>query len=183
MRIAVYGGSFNPPHVGHLLVSAWVRWTDRADAVWWVPVRGHPFAKDLAPYEARVDLCRAAVALLPDAAVSTIESELPVPSYTIDTLDALAARFSGDTFRLVVGADVLGEVHRWKSWDVLAARYAPIVVGRGGYPCPPDAVAFPEVSSTDVRRRAAAGEPLDAWVPAVLVDRVRALYGGGPSPT
>lgn len=178
MRIGVYGGSFNPPHVGHAMVSAWLRWTDRVDEVWWVPVAGHPFAKDLLPFAERVALCEAVVAGLPGARVCTIESELPRPSYTIDTLGALAARHRGHAFRLVVGADVLGEVGKWKDWAGLSARFDPIVVGRQGFPTPPGAIDFPGVSSTEIRARAARGEGLEHLVPAVIRDRVAALFRG-----
>ena len=57
MRVAVYGGSFNPPHVVHLMVASWLRWTDRCDELWCVPVCAHPFDKDLAPYDERLAWC------------------------------------------------------------------------------------------------------------------------------
>ncbi|MEZ4235988.1 MAG: nicotinate-nicotinamide nucleotide adenylyltransferase [Myxococcota bacterium] len=182
--VAVYGGSFNPPHVGHLMVSDWLRWTARCDAVWWVPVRGHPFAKDLAPFEDRLALCEVAARLV-GAEVCAVEGELPVPSYTVDTLTELARRHPGTSLRLVVGADVLPETDRWKQWDVIEARFAPIVVGRAGAPPVPDAVTFPEVSSTEIRSRVRAGLPVDHLVPAGILDRVRALWGhsSGAPPT
>lgn len=176
MRVAVYGGSFNPPHVGHLMVSAWLAWTDRADQVWWIPVRDHPFAKELAPFDVRVGWCRTATADLPHVVVSTVEAGLPTPSYTIDTLDHLARAHPEHTFRLVIGADVLGDVARWKAWDRIEAGYAPIAVGRGGWPCPPGAIVFPELSSTEIRDRAARGEPIDHLVPAAIRDQVLAHW-------
>jgi nicotinate-nucleotide adenylyltransferase len=180
MRVAIYGGSFNPPHIGHLMVSAWLRWTARCEQVWWVPVHGHAFAKDLVSFDERVALCREATASLPDVQISEIERELPVPSYTIDTLRALVLRHPGATIRLVVGADVLQETHRWKDWDGISREFDPIVVGRQGFPTPPGAVDFPGVSSTEIRRRALAGEPMDELVPAAILERVRALYGATP---
>ena len=182
MRVAVYGGSFNPPHVGHAMVSAWLRWTGLADEVWWLPVLGHPFAKDLVPFDERVALCEAVARELPAARVSTIEQQLPTPSYTVDTLDALALRFPAHTFRLVVGADVLSEVDRWKDWAGITRRYAPIVVGRQGYAPPAETVDFPGVSATEIRLRCARGLPIEHLVPAAIAPRVRALYGssGGP---
>lgn len=178
-EVAVYGGSFNPPHVGHLMVTAWLRWTARSDAVWWVPVRGHPFAKDLIGFDERVALCRGALGGFDGVEVREVERELPVPSYTIDTLDHLARQHPEARLRLVVGADVLGETDRWRRWDEIAARYPPIVVGRAGYPAVPGTIAFPEVSSTEIRARIRAGQPVDHLVPAVILDRVRALYSSG----
>lgn len=176
----MYGGSFDPPHVGHAMVAAWLRWTDRADEVWLVPVRGHPFGKDSASYEDRLAMTAAVASLLPGVRASDVERDLPVPSYTIDTLDALAARHPEHTFRLVVGADCLAEVHRWKDWAGIERRYAPILVGRQGYAPLPDTIDFPGVSATDVRARVARGEEIGHLVPAVIADRVRALYSGGP---
>jgi nicotinate-nucleotide adenylyltransferase len=178
MRVAIYGGSFNPPHIGHLMVSAWLRWTARCEQVWWVPVHGHAFAKDLVAFDERVALCRAATAEMPDVEILEIERELPVPSYTIDTLHELSRRHPGTSFRLVVGADVLQETHRWKDWAGISRDFDPIVVGRQGFPTPPGTVDFPGVSSTEIRRRAAAGEPMDELVPAAILARVRALYSG-----
>lgn len=178
MRIAVYGGSFNPPHVGHLMVAAWLRWTDRADRVWLLPALAHPFAKDLAPFAERVALCEAVAGCVDGLEVCTVEGELPEPSYTIDTLTELRRRHPDHTFRLIVGADVLPETPRWKRWDAIEAQFDPILVGRQGWPEPMDAVAFPGVSSTDIRARARAGAPLEHLVPAAIVERVRRLYQG-----
>lgn len=175
MRVAIYGGSFNPPHVGHAMVAGWLRWTDRADEVWLVPSFAHPFDKELAPFDARIAMCRAlAEAVGPWVHTDAIEATLPVPSYTIDTLDTLAARHPEHELRLVVGADILDSVAQWKRWDDVCARYSPIIVGRAGYRAPPDAVVFPEISSTEVRRRLAAGAPVDHLVPKGVLALARA---------
>ena len=169
MRIAVLGGSFDPPHIGHGLVSAWLLWADRADAVWLLPAFAHPFGKQSRPFAERVALCEALAQSI-DARIEVceVERDLPRPSYTIDTLDHLAKAHPEHQFQLVVGADVLPETPRWKSWDQIQSRFAPIVVGRAGYDSPDGSVVFPEVSSTEIRRRLAAGLPIDHLVlPAV----------------
>ncbi len=166
MRVAVFGGSFNPPHLGHAMVAAWVRWADRADEVWFTPTLQHAFDKSLAPWSARAAACEELAALLGGwASVCRIEAELPVPSYTVRTLDALAARHADVEFRLVLGADAWEQRASWHQWSRIEKVYSPIVVGRGARPGL-DAPAFPDLSSTEVRRRLAAGEPVDAWVPA-----------------
>ena len=183
MRVAVYGGSFNPPHVGHLMVAAWLRWTSQADEVWLLPTFEHPFAKGLVPFATRVAWCEAVAAEVPSTRVCTIEAELPVPSYTIGTLSALALRHPGHELRFVLGADQAEHVHRWKAWREIEARFAPIQVGRQGCPTPEGAIDFPGVSSTDVRARIAAGEPVGHLVPASIHDEVVARFaaprGGG----
>ena len=98
MRVAIYGGSFNPPHVAHAMVASWLLWTDQVDEVWMVPVFRHAFegihGKKLAPYEQRVAWCQLVRQDVDQRIqVSTIESELPIPSYSIDTLTELQAQY------------------------------------------------------------------------------------------
>jgi len=173
MDIAIYGGSFNPPHIGHALVAAWLHWTRQADAVWLLPTFQHAFGKDMAAWPLRVQWCEALAASLGEAvSVCTLEAELPVPSYSIDTLTELARRHPEHRFRLVIGSDNLLVLDKWKDWDRIEAQYAPIVVGRAGYPCPPDSVVFPEVSSTQVRAALAQGEAIQHLIPAAVLDHI-----------
>lgn len=169
MQVAVFGGSFNPPHVGHAMVAGWLGWVGRADEVWLVPAFHHAFDKPMAAFERRVAACERLAALVgPWVRVDPVEAELPTPSYTLATLDALAARHPEHRFRLVVGADAYAQRRLWHRWDELSARYAPIVVGRGPRSAA-GAPSFPDVSSTEVRRRLAAGEAVDAFVPAAVL--------------
>lgn len=169
MRIAVYGGSFNPPHVGHGMVAAWLKWTDLVDEVWLIPTYDHPFGKALCPFELRVSWCEAlAGAVGPWVVVDRIESELTGASYTIDTLDLLTARHPEHVFRLVTGADVLPTVSKWKAWDRIRAEFQPIVVGRMGHGSGEVDVAFPEVSSTAIREGLRAGTDVSALLPAAV---------------
>lgn len=175
MRVAVFGGSFNPPHVGHAMVAAWLGWVRRADEVWLVPTWQHAFDKALAPFAARVAACEELARLVgPQVRVSPIEAELPAPSYTIQTLDALAARHPQLRLRLVMGADTWAQRGLWHNFGRIEAEYDPIVVGRGALAAP-DAPSFPDVSSTEVRRRLSAGEAVDAFVPPSVL---RAWQGG-----
>jgi len=170
MKIGVYGGSFNPPHVGHAMVASWLRWTARVDEVWFLPAYAHPFDKALADHALRVRWCEALVSTLgPGFRVEGIESVLPRPSFTIDTLNALSERYPSHRFQLVVGADVLPTTVQWKNWPLIERRYSPIVVGRAGYAPIEGTIAFPEVSSTEIRRRLLAGERVDHLVPAEVL--------------
>ena len=186
--IAIFGGSFNPPHVAHQMVALFVVETMPVDELWFVPTWKHPFAKQLASYDDRIAMCElAAAALGPRVAVSTIEEEVAaapgfVASRTLDTITALAARHPGDRFRLVVGADILAETDKWYRWDDLVRLAPPIVIGRTGHPAPPDAIvsglAMPEVSSTEVRARLARGESALPLVPRAVMGYIadRKLY-------
>lgn len=176
--MAVYGGSFNPPHVGHAMVASWLSWTDRADEVWLLPAFAHPFEKELASWDDRVAMCEAlAHELGPRVRVCDVECRLPVPSYTVDTLRHLRDLHPGHTFRLVVGADNLPDLPKWKDWARIEAEFSPIVVGRQGCPVPEGALAFPDVSSTEIRRRVASGEPVDHLVTKGVLPKLAGLYG------
>ena len=169
MRIAVYGGSFNPPHVVHGEVASWLLGEDLADEVWLIPVYQHAFEgihnKRLAPFEERVEWCTVMAADVdPRIKVDQVESTLPVPSFTIDTLTHLQRQHPGHQFRLVVGADVLDQVDSWRNWEGIQAQFSPIVVGRQGHPAPDGAPVFPNISSTEIRARIARGDSLKGMV-------------------
>jgi nicotinate (nicotinamide) nucleotide adenylyltransferase len=162
----VFGGSFDPPHVGHVLVPAWLRAVHGVDEVWVVPAAAHAFAKDSSPYDTRVAWTRAAFREAgPGVLVSTLEATLrahrpDAPVYALDLLDAVAARCPDDEIRLVVGSDIVtsGETARWHRWPEIERRYAPIVVPRAGHDdrCVAGLPALPEVSSTAIRAALAA---------------------------
>lgn len=163
MRVAVFGGSFHPPHAGHEAVVRWVLQSGTAEEVWLLPAFHHPLGKRLAPFEQRVLWCQALAEAIPCTRVCTVEEALPVPSYTIDSLRALARQHPEHTFRLVVGADILPETSRWKAWDAIEEDFTPIVVGREGHGPGRAAPSFPAISSTQLRRdlQSTAGPP--AW--------------------
>ena len=177
MRIAVYGGSFNPPHRVHSSVASWIVSSGAADRVWLVPVFEHAFEgvhqKMLAPFSLRLAWCNVmAQEIGPRVEVSYVESRLASPSYTVDTLNYLSETHPQHQFHLVIGADILSQTEGWKSWAKIGERYAPIIVGREGYADDPQisdgAPTFPAVSSTTVRERLLAGESIEDLVtPAV----------------
>ena len=153
MQIAVYGGSFNPPHVGHGMVASWLYWTGLVQEVWLMPSFSHPFSKDLKSFETRLEWCQAfASDVGPWVRVSDIERSLPSPSYSIDSLRALCERHPKHHFRFVMGADVLPDFPKWKEWAHIEREFNPIVVGRDGYDNPKGTVVFPGISSSDIRK-------------------------------
>jgi nicotinate-nucleotide adenylyltransferase len=164
-RVALFGGSFNPPHVAHQLVALYVLETQPVDELWFVPTFDHPLGKRLVAYDHRVAMCELAAAPLgARVRVSRAEAELAarpdfVTSHTIDLIDYLAAQ--GHALRLVIGSDILAEAARWHRWDDVVAGAPLIVVGRGGHDLPHGSgatgVTMPEVSATLVRDLLAAG--------------------------
>lgn len=168
-RLAVFGGSFNPPHVGHLLIATYVLATEPIDALLVIPTFRHPFGKPLAPFDARLEMCRLALAVDARVVVSSLERDLGGDSYTVRTLEALAAREPDAALSLCVGADVLAERHLWHRADDVDRLARRIVLGRQGYDNPPEASPpMPAISSTDIRRRLAAGEDVSRLVPRAV---------------
>jgi nicotinate-nucleotide adenylyltransferase len=183
--VAVFGGSFNPPHVGHVLAVVYALSTAPLDEVLVVPVYQHPFAKHLAPFADRLAMLHLALDWLPRVTVSTVEEELGGESRTLRTLEHLSATNPGWSLRLLVGADVLGDVPKWHRWDRIAELAPPIVLGRVGYdggadPAGAPPALLPRVSSTEIREALAAGDvdAVRALVPAKVLDHIvaRGLY-------
>ncbi len=150
-RVGIFGGSFNPPHVGHVLAAAYVLSTAPVDRVLVVPVHQHPFAKDLVAFADRLKMCVRAFSWLPGVRISTIERDLGGESFTLRTLERLAVDNPSWRMRLVVGSDVLPEVDKWHRFDLVERLAPPLVVARSK---PGEATregALPDVSSTRVR--------------------------------
>lgn len=178
-RVAVFGGSFNPPHVAHVLGAAFVLTTGEVDRVLIVPCFQHPFAKALAPFDDRLAMCRLAFAPLAAVEVSDVERDLGGESLTVRTLEHLATRFPDWRLRLVVGADVVAEMDRWTRPERVRALAPPLVLGRVGAPALPGVPAvLPEVSSTALRDALARGEDPGPLLPAAVAAyaRDRRLY-------
>jgi nicotinate-nucleotide adenylyltransferase len=186
-RIAVYGGSFDPPHIAHVLVASWALAMGEVDAVLVLPTFEHALGKTAgASFEQRMTMCQRAFACLSGVTVSGIEQTLGAPSRTYKLLLALQEQHPGATFRLVIGADIVAELPRWYRSEDILRMAPPLVVGRAGYSRPDDPqLVMPEVSSTRIRAALAAGEPVDAWVPAHVREYVteQGLYGAGDAST
>lgn len=152
MLVAFYGGSFNPPHVAHLLAAAYMRSVGGFDRVLVVPVFSHAFDKRLAPFEHRAHMCELALGWLPGVEVSRVEQSLETPSLTLRTLQHLQSEHPDWQLRLVIGSDVLFESHKWHAFDQIRRIAPPYVVGRVGFPHPDaPAAVLPDVSSTRIR--------------------------------
>lgn len=173
-RVGVFGGSFDPPHLGHAMVSLWALSTCPLDEVWWIPTYRHAFGKQSAPFAQRMRWCVLAATPLASVRVDDIEAELGGESRTIDTLEALEARHSDTEFALVVGSDLVPELPRWKRWEDLQ-RYPIYAVGRGESDVGVTTdVRIPDVSSTALRAALRAGDHAlaEAWMHRDVLDDV-----------
>jgi nicotinate-nucleotide adenylyltransferase len=182
--VAIFGGSFNPPHVAHVLASALVLSTQPIDRLLVVPTYQHPFAKTLAPYDDRVAMCELAMGWLPRVEVSRVEEELGGESKTLRTLEHLAKLHADWSMRLVIGADILIESSKWFGFDRIRALAPLIVLGRIGVAgtAAPEPV-LPAVSSTECRAAIAEGRArdLEMLVPREVLAHIEAkkLYRDG----
>ena len=203
MRVGLFGGSFNPPHVGHLAVAQAVRAALELDEVILIPAARPPHKPDEPDMASPLDRLRMSEALATqDAWLSASDLELSRsgPSYTIDTVRELKADRPEDRFFWLIGADTIGELPTWKDADALLREVDLVPVNRPGHDVEAGLqavaaslgsdlatglrerlVTMPPapVSSTEIRRRALAGEPWDELVPAAVATIIRAegLYG------
>jgi nicotinate-nucleotide adenylyltransferase len=147
--------------------------TGRADQVWLVPCFNHPFGKALAPFEHRHRMCElVAECFAPGLVqVSRVEQDLGGESRTLFTIQRLVADFPEKRFSLVIGADILAEKQAWHRFDAIEQLVDVVVVGRGGFPPPPDGseLVLPEVSSSEIRQRIRDGHDASDLVPAAVL--------------
>jgi nicotinate-nucleotide adenylyltransferase len=194
LRIGLFGGAFNPPHVGHLVCAQAAHTQLELDVVVWVPVGQAPhreIPQDPGP-EARFQMCDYATAADERFGISRIEVDREGPSYTADTLRELADRSPDDELVLILGGDQAAALPTWHQPDEVMrlacvavaeradsdrARVEEALAGR------PDPVFFDmpriDVSSTMVRERAASGLPIRYLVPDKVANFIGAqsLYG------
>lgn len=191
--LAIYGGSFDPPHVGHVLAAHYVLLTAPVSRVLVVPCAQHPFGKTQCAFEHRLAMCRLAFAHLGGAVeVLDIEGRRPGPSYTVDTVREIAARHPGVPLELVVGSDIPPEMEKWKDFDTLRALAQVRVLPRFEEAATEEAatdtdgpgggtVSFylPKISGTTIRQLIRTGGDLVPHVPAAVRRYIaeQGLYG------
>ena len=191
-RIGVFGGTFDPPHVGHVSAARDVADALHLDRVLWLPARRSPHKPDrpLTSTDVRLEMVRATVRV--DARFHVDESELqrPPPSYTVDTVEELRRRHPDAQLYLIIGVDQYRAFDAWRDPDrlrelatlavmdrdglpvevleseaVSAASVPDLPAGKGARPIVGIPVRRVDVSSTEIRARVAAGLPLEGFVP------------------
>ncbi len=178
MRVGVYGGSFDPPHVGHLLVVGDAFEALSLDRVVWVPAAAQPLkAPDAAaPAAVRLAMVRAAIGDDPRFTVSAMEIDRGGLSYTVDTLAAFAEEFTRAERFLLIGMDSVATFSRWREPERIMELAQVAVLQReidGETPSVPYRMRIVntrriDVSSTEVRERVRAGKPIRGFVPEAV---------------
>jgi nicotinate-nucleotide adenylyltransferase len=184
MRIVLFGGAFDPPHLGHQQVAAGLLEANLADQVWFVPVKTHSFAKTMTAPEHRLKMLQ--LIQLANTKIETYELDQTEINYTFNTLDALAIKYPDHTFSWVIGSDNLAKFHLWgdrtgRNFQQLLNNYQFFVYPRHGFPFEPlysgmiPLRDFPEVtvSSTQVRQMVAQGQSLTGFVAPLVANYIQ----------
>jgi nicotinate-nucleotide adenylyltransferase len=188
MRLGIFGGTFDPPHLGHLVVAQEIHFRLGLDAVLWIPaaIPPHKAGQDIAPGPIRLEMVRAAIAGDPRFQATDLELRRDGPSYTIDTLRELRDARPDDELFLIIGADQLTELATWRDPEGIAELATLVGFAREGEnPAEVEGIRVVpvprlDVSSTDIRRRVRAGEPVGYLVRrgvSAVIER-EGLYGG-----
>lgn len=170
----ILGGSFNPVHHGHLMLASYLVQWGYVDNVWLTlsprnPIKG---PEGLIPDTKRLTMLELALKGAYRLDICDIELSMPTPSYTINTLDTLAAKYPGRRFKLIIGSDNWNIFDRWREHQRILDDYGVIVYPRPGYPVDKfvdgmEVVSAPTVniSSTFIRQAIARGRNMRYFVP------------------
>jgi nicotinate-nucleotide adenylyltransferase len=183
VRLGIFGGSFDPPHLGHLLPVIDAAEALGLDAVRFVPAANQPFKAGRAgasPAQ-RLAMTERLVAGVPGFGVDRTEVDRAGLSFTVDTLEALARAHSGDELVLLIGADAFSLFDQWKDPQRILAMASIAVLVRGGEQEPDTGARAGvqlmqtrrvDISSTELRARVAAGRTIRGFVPDAVADYI-----------
>ncbi|MEZ5237522.1 MAG: nicotinate-nucleotide adenylyltransferase [Microthrixaceae bacterium] len=190
-RLGVLGGTFDPPHIGHLVMATTVREELGLDSVL-LMVAGDPWQKsstgDVSPAEDRLAMTEAAARGVEGLVVSDLEVRREGPTYTVETLEELHRQHPTTEIFWILGADAIADIHTWHRHREIGGLCQLVVVDRPGAPLAvPEGLEVTfveaprlEVSSTELRRRVERGRSLDFLVPSGAISEIRrrGLYAG-----
>ncbi|KSU85832.1 nicotinate-nucleotide adenylyltransferase [Fictibacillus enclensis] len=194
-KIGIFGGSFHPPHNGHLLIAQEALSAFSLDEVIWMPAN-HPPHKQLASGVSdhdRIELVKAAIQDNAKFSLSLIEFEREGPSYTIDTIKELQKKNPDYEYFFIIGGDMLDSLDTWHEIDELSRMVTFIAINRSGHPLNAEhnpyqaamlEVPLFDVSSTLIRERVSQGENTTYLIPERVRKQieVKGLYGSRKSP-
>ncbi|MCZ2738058.1 nicotinate-nucleotide adenylyltransferase [Bacillus safensis] len=175
-KIGLFGGTFDPPHNGHLLMASEVRIQVGLDEIWFIPnhMPPHKTGRKRADSHHRINMVEAAIQSNPFFRLELIEMEREGPSYTVDTVNLLKKRHPEDQFFFMIGADMVEYLPKWHRIDELLQMITFIGMKRPGYVGSTtypllfaDVPAF-DVSSTLIRQRIEQGKPVDYLIPKAV---------------
>ncbi len=178
MHIGLYFGSFNPIHIGHLIIASYAKHTTDLGQVWLVVSPQNPLkpAKSLLNEYDRLHLIHLAINHDPNLKVTDVEFKLPKPSYTIHTLAYLEEKYPNHTFSIIMGSDSFTNLTQWKNYEHIVANHKLYIFQRPGYPVENTLGAdiqlldapLLEISSTHIRKMIRASIPIRYLVPEAV---------------
>jgi nicotinate-nucleotide adenylyltransferase len=189
MRIGIFGGTFDPVHVGHLVMAEQCREQGRLDEVWFVPAARppHKAEHDITPFDRRVEMLSLAIAGHPAFRINELERHRAGPSFTVDTVEELQQQHPGNDLHWILGSDSLYDLPGWRSPARIVELAGLLIVPRPSFPVWPEeqlrgSLKLPnaalrmlvvhsplmDVSSRDLRRRAAEGRSLRYLTPRAV---------------
>jgi len=192
MTTGILGGTFDPPHVAHLIIAEFVRQELSLDRIVFVPAAVPPHKRDarITPADHRLEMVRLAISGNPAFEVDDIELRRQGISYTVDTLEELNRRHPGDTLILLIGEDNLIDFRSWKNPDRILRLARVVAMTRPGFTAGPhiplgEGVTICEVPELDIasrkiREMIRGGKSVRYLVPGAVQEYIRAnhLYGG-----
>ncbi len=160
MTVGILGGTFDPPHLGHLGVASSALSAGLVDEVWLIPCLSHRFGKSPEPFEHRLAMCELLAGDDSRIRVSDVEARLNRPGYTLDLVRRLQREHPTLAFRLIAGTDIYHEREKWHRYDEVARLAPPIYVARQGEPPIPEPTLAPppDISSSRIRGALRRGE-------------------------
>lgn len=184
MKIILYFGSFNPVHVGHLIIANHVLNETDADKLWFIVSPHNPLKQEnglLNEYH-RLHLVQTAIEGDLRMKASDIEFHLPRPSFTIDTLTYLKEKYPEHEFRILMGSDSFSNIHKWKNYELLLRDYDIIIYNRPAFPVDPQAggrltilnAPLLEISATRIRELIRQGKSIRYMVPEKVREEIEA---------
>lgn len=181
MTIGILGGSFDPPHLGHILIAQQVLEFTDVEHVWLMPCFAHTFAKSLSSVSDRLAMTK--LLKIKSASVSTLEIDHKLDGNTINLLPVLKKNYPDDSFAFIIGSDQLPMFTGWGHWEKLLKELSFLVVPRAGYLFKPlygemQTLSHPlfvstNISSTIVRDRVRQGFSVDHLVPEEIVGYIK----------
>ncbi|MBK6701950.1 MAG: nicotinate-nucleotide adenylyltransferase [Saprospiraceae bacterium] len=184
MRIGLFFGSFNPVHIGHMIIAQHMLNHTDLEQIWMVVSPHNPLKEKstLAKDYDRLHLVQLAAEDNPKIKVSNIEFSLPKPSYTIDTLTHLKEKFPNHQFSLIMGGDNLISLPKWKNYELLMAQYSIYIYKRPQYSDHSDLAKHPniifceapllDISSTSIRDQIRQGKSVRYLVPDKVLEEL-----------
>lgn len=178
-KIGIYGGTFDPVHMGHLILGRDAVESLSLDRLLFLPAAQSPHKQDRIPASAELRLAMLEAAIADEQALTLDPREVnrPPPSYTIDTLHELKHAYADAHFFLIIGQDQLSALHTWKEADRLLSECTPVVLARESHSVERFHLHLPrtvQISSTEIRRRVAAGKSIRYLVPEPVREIIEA---------